>query len=238
MGNPASIESIEKLGESLNIEISIRPKNLSDLSGTNMIRKIRHYLLEFIIHPKRASTEIAGDRSGLWAGLWSVIIIYLLYSVSVLIAYLIGHEPVTTPFLPIPLEKWYLVQTFTTLPVGMAGFVSYSGLAYLLCKAAKGKGGFDQTFASQAFTIHIPVFIFMWIPETFVAPFLIVNGIQPFPWPDWVEYLRVFILPFIWMFIMSSVALSRIHEIQWWKSFIFMLVSLVPTAGIMAVFIR
>ena len=157
---------------------------------------------------------------------------------TVLIAYTLGQVPVTEPFLMIPLEKWYLIQTFTTLPVGLAGFLSYSGLTYLLCKAVRGSGDFDQTLASQAFTVHVPTFIFMWIPETFLAPILIINGIDPFPWPGWVENLRVFVLPFVWIFIISVIALSQIHNIRWWKSLIIVVVSLIPTAGLMAVFIR
>jgi hypothetical protein len=203
-----------------------------------MIRKILHYFYKFIINPVRASEEIAEDKSAIWAGFWWVVIFCLCYSVTVLIFYLLGHIPVSKPFLTIPLEKWYLIQTFTTLPVGLAGFLSYSGLAYLLCKVARGKGNFDQTFASQAFTTYIPTFIFMWIPETLVAPILIANGMHSLPWPDWVENLRIFILPFIWMFIISTIALSKIHNIQWWKSLIFIIVSYIPTAGIMAVFIR
>jgi len=102
-----------------------------------MIRKILHYFYKFIVNPKRASEEIAEDESGLWAGLWWVIIFCICYSVTVFVFYLLGHVPVTTPFLPIPLEKWYLIQTFTTIPVGLAGFLSYSGLAYLLCKGQR-----------------------------------------------------------------------------------------------------
>jgi hypothetical protein len=105
-----------------------------------MIRKIFHYFQEFIVAPEKASIELAADKSGLWVGLWWVIIFCLCYSITVLIAYLLGQVPVTKPFLTIPLEKWYLIQTFTTLPVGLAGFLSYSGLAYLLCKAVRGKG--------------------------------------------------------------------------------------------------
>jgi hypothetical protein len=146
--------------------------------------------------------------------------------------------PVSQPFLIIPLEKWYLVQTFTTLPVGLAGFLSYSGLAYILCKLARGEGGFDQTFSSQAFTVHIPTFIFMWIPETFLAPILIANGIQTLPWPNWAENLRIFVFPFAWIFVISTIALSKTHRTPWWKSLIIVLVSFIPTAGIMAVFIR
>jgi len=203
-----------------------------------MIRRVLHYFHAFIVAPKRASSEIAEDKSGVWTGFWWVVIFCLCYSVTVLIAYVMGQVPVTQPFLTIPLEKWYLIQTFTTLPVGIAGFISYSGLAYLLCKAVRGTGNFDQTLASQAFTVYVPTFIFMWIPETLLAPILIINGIDPFPWPSWVENLRVFVLPFVWIFIISVTALSQIHNIKWWKSLIIVVVSLIPTAGLMAVFIR
>jgi hypothetical protein len=78
----------------------------------------------------------------------------------------------------------------------------------------------------------------MWIPETFIAPILIANGMHTFPWPDWLEIVRVFVLPFVWIFLISSIALSKIHGIPRWKSVLIILVSLIPTAGIMAVFIR
>jgi hypothetical protein len=203
-----------------------------------MIKKIIHYFYEYIVNPRRASEEIAKDKSGLWAGLWWVIIFCICYSITVCIFYILGHVPVSIPFLPIPLEKWYLIQTFTTLPVGLAGFLAYSGLAYLLCKVIGGRGSFDQTFASQAFTLHIPTFVFMWIPETFLAPFLIASGMNALPWPEWVENVRIFVLPFIWIFIISTIALSEIHKIRWWKSIPIIIVSAIPMAGIMAVFIR
>ena len=203
-----------------------------------MIKKVSYYFYKFIVNPSRASGEIAQDKLGLWAGLWWVIIFCICYSVTVLILYLLGHVPVSEPFLTIPLEKWYLIQTITTLPIGLAGFLAYSGLAYLLCKLVRGKGEFDQTFASQAFTVHIPAFIFMWIPETLLAPILIANGINALPWPEWVENLRIFVFPFIWIFTISTIALSKIHNIQWWKSLIIVIISMIPTGGIMAVFIR
>lgn len=203
-----------------------------------MIRRILHYFSGFIVNPGKVSEEIAEDESGLWAGLWWVIIFCVCYSGTALLLYLLGHAPTLQPFLIVPLERWYLVQTFTTLPIGLAAFLSYSGLAYLLGRWVKGEGSFDQTVASQAFTLHIPAFIFMWIPDTFVIPILIAQGIHTLPWPAWLESLRVFVIPFTWMFIMSTIALSRIHRVAWWKSLIIVLVAFIPTAGIMAVFIR
>ena len=135
-----------------------------------MIGRIFSYIGKFIINPTKAVEEIAEDNLGLWAGFWWVILFCFGYSVTVFIGYMLGHTPIPPTLLSIPLEKWYLVQTFTTIPIGLAGVLSYSGLAYIFCRAIGGKGTFDATFASQAFTLLIPCFIFMWIPETFLLP--------------------------------------------------------------------
>ena len=37
---------------------------------------------------------------------------------------------------------------------------------------------------------------------------------------------------------MSTISLSRIHALEWWKTLPFTIVALIPMAGIMAVFIR
>jgi hypothetical protein len=87
-------------------------------------------------------------------------------------------------------------------------------------------------------TLHIPCLIFMWIPETFLLPIYFALDIHSVPWPEGIEMFRVFIIPFTWIFFMSIFALSKIHEISWWKSLIVIPVSSIPTALIMAVFIR
>jgi hypothetical protein len=67
---------------------------------------------------------------------------------------------------------------------------------------------------------------------------MIVLGRTSLPWPDWVEMLRVFVLPFAWIFFMSTTALSRVQGIRWYAALAFVVVSMIPTGIIMAVFIR
>jgi len=203
-----------------------------------MISRIFSYIGKFIKTPGKAAEEIAEDNLGLWAGFWWVILFGFSYSVTVFIGYMLGHTPTTPLLLSISLEKWYLFQTFITIPIGLAGALSYSGLAYMLCKAVGGKGTFDATFASQAYTLHVPCVIFMWIPETLLLPVFYVMGSHSPLWPQWIEIIRIFLIPFSWIFFMSTAALSKIHRISWWKSFAIVLVSLIPTAMIMAAFIR
>lgn len=63
-------------------------------------------------------------------------------------------------------------------------------------------------------------------------------GSQKVPWPEFVEVLRVFVLPFAWVFTMATVSLSRIHALHWSVSLGFAVVSMLPAGLVMAVFIR
>ena len=57
-------------------------------------------------------------------------------------------------------------------------------------------------------------------------------------WPEWIEIARQFVAPILWVLAISTIALNRIHGLQWWKTLPFIIVALIPMAGIMAVFIR
>jgi len=57
-------------------------------------------------------------------------------------------------------------------------------------------------------------------------------------WPEWIEIVRQFVAPILWVLTISTISLSRIHALQWWKTLPFTIIALIPMAGIMAVFIR
>jgi hypothetical protein len=215
-----------------------------------MLRKVFSYAFRFTVAPGRASEEIADDPACPWVGLWWSLLFLGAYSVTALIYYLLHHQPTTTPLLTISLDRWYLVQTFTTIPIGLAGFLAYAGLLQLLCRAAGGQGSFEATFASQMYTLIIPCVVFMLLLELLVAPVFFILGFSGPPWPAWVETLRIFVLPFAWIFVGSSFVAAKIHwphairgtAPQRWaallRSFGFVVISMIPTGIIMAAFIR
>ncbi len=203
-----------------------------------MLRKTFSLALQLVVRPGRTVDRISADPQGLWAGVSLTLLFLGAYSLTVLIYWLLGHKPMNAGWLTVPPEKWYLVQTFTTVPIGLAGFLSFGGLAYLLCRAAGGRGSFEATFATQAYSLILPCVVFMLLLELLVAPFLIAAGATRLPWPEWVEMLRVFVLPFAWIFALSALSLHRVHGIHWLAGLGISVVSLVPTGVIMAVFIR
>ncbi len=200
--------------------------------------RILCYFVRFIVTPAGAAEKIAADEHCLRTGFFFVLSFCVAYSLVALLYYRLNQFPAAPPQLAIPLEKWYLVQTFTTTPAGFAGLLSYSALAYMLSKAMGGRGSFDATFASLSYTLLVPTLIFMWIPEALYAPFRIARGIEALPWPKWVEMLRVFIVPLGWTLAISTVALAKVHGLHFIKCFLTVLVASIPMALVMWAFIR
>jgi len=196
------------------------------------------YALGLIVRPRKACDRLAVDPRAAWIGLGWALLFLGAYSLTVLIYYLLGHHPLTAGFLTISPDKWYLVQTFTTIPVGLAGFLSLGALAHLLAKAWGGTGGFEATFAALVLANVIPCTLFMLLPELLVAPFFIAAGRAALPWPQWVESLRIFILPLSWLCALSVLGLARVQRIAWPKALLLVPVACIPMGLLMAVFIR
>jgi hypothetical protein len=203
-----------------------------------MRTRLFFYAGQFIVRPRSAAERIAADPAAARAGLWLALLYLGAYSLTVLIYYLLGHQPVASGFLAVSRERWYLVQTFTTIPVGLAGFLSYAALAHLLSRAWGGSGSFEGTFGGQMYANILPCALFMLVPELFLAPVLFALGYSGVPWPAWIETLRIFILPLSWLYALAVLALSRAQKIFWPKALLIVPVAMVPEALLMAVFIR
>lgn len=201
------------------------------------MRKIIYYFIRFTLKPKQAIDEIIKDKTGWVIGLYLVLLYSGAYSATALIFYLLKHEPINTAFLKISLDKWYLYQSIYTLPVYMGAFLAYVSVYYLLSKLFNGKGSFDNTLATQAFIFHVPGIILMWIPETFLGSYLLLTKTKLII-PEWVEILRLFIIQFVWICVLSAIAINKIHKINWLNGLVVTVISLIPFMIIMAVFIR
>jgi len=160
------------------------------------------------------------------------------YAIVAARIYGLGYRPRTAPLTLFPAESWYLLQAFITIPVGVVAAFAFSGIAYAICRAWGGSGTFDATFGVSAFSLHLPMLLFMWIPEIFVAPSLYGRSGQPLPWPAWVEILRMALIPLPWAGIISTMGLSRIHGLPTWRAGMAVLAAAVPTALMTAAFLR
>jgi hypothetical protein len=193
------------------------------------------YFWRYIKNPKKATDNIINEKNIIWIGSLFLLYFGIGYTIVAISGYFIGSLPDSLFISIIPINKWYLIQSFTTIPLTFIAHSIYSTICYLLCRLMQGKGSFEATFSTQVFTIYIPTVIFMWFPELIIYSILFM---KEYPWPDYLEYLRVFVLPFIWMIIISTIALMKIHKFSWWKALIAVIFSLISSGGISAFFIR
>lgn len=192
----------------------------------------------FLWRPRRAVAELAEDPAPLGLGILFLLISLTVYSGVSVVYVVVGHRPAWTPLTLFPAEQWYLVQAFITIPIGLVTTFAYSGIAYAVCRGFGGRGAFDTTFASSAFSLHLPMALLMWIPEVLVAPWLYGASPHHLPWPAWIELLRMFLVPMPWAGIVSALALAKLHQISTPKALVAVLLGAAPTSLVAAAFLR
>ena len=192
----------------------------------------------FLRHPGRAIDELRAEPRALFLGLAFLVAGLVVYTAVAARIYSLGYRPQAVPLTLFPAETWYLLQAFITIPVGLVAAFAFSGIAYAVCRAWGGSGTFDATFGAAAFSLHLPMLIFMWIPDIFVAPALYGHGGHGLPWPIWIELLRIFLVPLPWAGIVATLGLSRVHDLPPARAAIAVLVAAVPTSLMTAAFLR
>jgi len=110
-------------------------------------RRFLNYCWGTLTSPAKTFTKLLDDPHKLKFGFIVCLMLGVLYSVLVLVAYLNNVPPVLKPILPIPLESYYLWQAYFTIPVSLITFVVFAALAQLIARPFKGAGSFRGKFA-------------------------------------------------------------------------------------------
>jgi len=80
------------------------------------MKKYSFYALGIIIRPKQTIDNLVKDSNHLKVGLFGVITLGILYSISCFVGYLQGIQP-SNSLLRLPLESYYLYEASFMLPV-------------------------------------------------------------------------------------------------------------------------
>jgi hypothetical protein len=173
------------------------------------------YWYRATVSPRRAIVELKSHPRKLAIAFWINFVFALLYTITVVIYYAVIHRlPAFPPWVPAPVEDYYLYQAFWTIPWGLGTWIMMSGVCHLL--SALGKENPDQYAFDNALLICglgwvVPNLICMWIPETLLVP---VGGVF---WPEWVEMLRLTIIPPLWQTVIVAFGLRETYEVSWGK---------------------
>jgi hypothetical protein len=164
-------------------------------------------------HPRRVIQEIRQDPDHLALSFWNIFLYAFLYSITVGIYYfLVNRQPAFDPWLPVPLEAYYLYQMIWTIPWGVFTWVMISGIGHLAALAGRRNVNayrFEEAAITAGLAWVVPTFYTQWIPETFLVP-LLGRG-----FPLWLDVLRIMVIPVCWQIGMTAIGFRETHQISW-----------------------
>ena len=197
------------------------------------MKKYSFYALGIIIRPKQTIDNLVKDSNHLKVGLFGVITLGILYSISCFVGYLQGIQP-SNSLLRLPLESYYLYEASFMLPVTLASWILGGTIIYFSLPRQGIK--YEDVLGVLGLPYGILVLPFMWLPE------IIVTIAFPHLWgsdPTWlmVEPVRV-ALGSAWVYIGCSLAVKELYKLSWRRALLHTLGGLAVAGGFSSVFIR
>jgi hypothetical protein len=201
--------------------------------------KFFEYLL-FPIFPKRYSSRLPEEKRRTAYAALLLLILGALYTVTVCIGWRNGYGAVMPPVLNIPAEKYYFYAMFFNLPVFFCIAIVFAGAGRLVAAAFGGVGDFETLFAVFAASLALPLFIFMWLPETilFLTTKPEAGTLGGFPGlPPALDNARM-LLGIVWTIVISVYGIAECEKLGVLKSAAVGLGAYAPAAALVFVFIR
>jgi hypothetical protein len=140
---------------------------------------------------------------------------------------------VVSPAINLPVGKYYLYQSFFTIPVVILALVFGTWLAYWFSRFAGSETDLYDYWSPVCIASVIPGLITMWIPGTFFMPFL-----QPQhpPAPPY-DIVRA-ILGIIWTICLVILAVRRTSRLNWFSASVIGLITACAIVSVMGYFFR
>lgn len=199
-------------------------------------RRFLNYCWGTLASPVKTFTKLLDDPHKLKFGFIACLMLGVLYSVLVLVAYLNDVPPVLEPLLPIPLESYYLWQAYFTVPVSLITFLVFAALAQLIARPFKGEGSFRGNFAVLNFGYVVPALVLFWLPEMVMVS-LGTNLSDASTLVIALNNARQ-IIAFTWAGILCIWGMKLSQRLSLAKAILVTIAALIPAMGFFMTFIR
>jgi hypothetical protein len=200
-----------------------------------LITALKHWF-QAVPFPGRVIRDLKDSSHALPIAFWNVTAFGFLYTITVAIFYfLLDHQPTFAPWLPVPLEVYYLGQIFWTIPWALATWILIAGAAHLSARAGRAQEPtfhFDHALAVCGLAWIVPAFYTQWLPETFIFP--LFGQV----WPDWLDVVRIMVLPVFWQIGLTAFGMRVTHKISWIRAALIGLLATLLSFLMFLVFIR
>ncbi len=194
--------------------------------------KLVGYFILPLHQPLHRIKLLLSDRNRLYFASTIFLILGILYTISVQLAYFKGLGAVVEPFLKIPAEDYYFYQRFYQIPFFFITAILFAGTIRFLAELFQGKGNFIDLFSVICIAQTLPMFITMWLPETVVFVFF-----PGWEFPVIPDVLRQ-VIGIFWPLVIIAIGIQQIERLSLFLSLLLMLISSLPMIALMVIFIR
>jgi hypothetical protein len=186
-----------------------------------------------VYHPVKGLQFLLKNKNRLLYSVLIFLFLGLIYTLSVQLCVMRGIVPGVDPFLKIPVNDYYYWQRFWQIAFFFVTTIVFSGVVRLLSASISGKGRFEDLFCILAVSQTLPMFVTMWLPETFNFIFFPGRNI----YPAWLNVGRQ-VIGIIWPLVITLIGITIAEKIKWYFSVIFTLIGAIPMTVLMIIFIR
>lgn len=197
------------------------------------MQNLWQYFLLPLVRPRKHIIQLLDDPKRL--GYSSLIFLFLgvIYTLSVQLAYSRGLGAGVKPLLDIPAEDYYFYQRFWQIPFFFLTTLVFAGTVRLLADASGSRGSFIGLFCVLAVAQTLPMFLTMWLPETF--SFLFFPGMRI--WPVWVDIVRQ-VVGIIWPLAITVLGVAETEKVKLTGAILLTLAGSIPMVLLMVAFVR
>lgn len=201
------------------------------------MKGIINYQLGIIIHPILTLKKFLRHEKRLFYSFITVLLFGVIYTIGVIFAYIFNHLPYGIEIiLKVPIEKYYLYESFFLLPITICTWILLAGLIQIISILFKGKGSFEDTLS----LIGLPYFIliiFMFIPDIIVTYLMPKSIVESYIFWNIINPARLLLVS-IWILTIHIIAVKEVQKLTIMKTIIITILSYIPYMAINLTYIR
>lgn len=195
------------------------------------------FQLGIILHPIFTLKKYLKHENRLLYSFITILLFGIFYTIGVVFAYIFEHLPYGIEIiLKVPIEKYYLYESFFLLPVTICTWILLAGLIQIISILFKGKGSFEDTLS----LIGLPFFIliiFMFIPDIIIDYLMPKSIIESYIFWNIINPIRLLLVSF-WIIIIHIIAVKEVQKLTNIKAIIITILSYIPYMAIILTYIR
>ncbi len=202
--------------------------------------------LRMFTRPDSTFDLILDRKSTLRFGFFALLVPIIGYTLFYIMAWNAGGSPSAfSPWLALPVEKYFMYDIFLTLPGYYMAWLGASCTIFLISRLLNGAGSFENMLAVTGFGIGIATWSSLLHDLTdAILSTLGVIDMQEYEkllnGPTFWRYLllTLYVVYFLWFMYLFTIGIRKVQRFGWGRSVFLALVGLVTFQVILFIFIR